>query len=65
MNQENHPYIPKGSVWVHKKGSIYTIIGHVMIESTWREGVIYRDSRGVDIVRDSAEFLDGRFRRLK
>lgn len=56
---------PEGSVWQHKKGGIYTVTGHVMIEATWQIGVVYHGSQGIGIVRDADEFLDGRFTRLK
>lgn len=36
----------------------------VMIESTWRPGVLYMNRDGVLIVRDEEEFFDGRFLEL-
>lgn len=61
---------PVGSRWMHKKtGNEYRVTGHVMIESTWRVGVMYESIYPVgsvlDIVRDGEEFNDGRFERLE
>lgn len=55
--------IPVGSRWRHvARGTRYTVSGHCMIESTWRPGVRYvADADGLEIVRDGAEFTDGRF----
>jgi len=49
--------------WLHSKtGNLYDITGVCMIESTWRPGFIYVSLKdGISIVRDTEEFLDGRF----
>lgn len=36
----------------------------VMLESTWRPGVLYMNAEGVLIVRDKEEFFDGRFSKI-
>lgn len=57
--------IPVGSRWQHvNRGTRYTVVGHCMIEATWRPGVRYvgdADCR-IEIVRDGGEFMDGRFK---
>ena len=55
--------VPVGSRWQHvARGTRYTVSGYCMIESTWRPGVKYvADVDGLEIVRDAAEFTDGRF----
>ncbi len=63
--QEVADKAPEQSVWRHKKGGIYTVTGYVMIESTWRIGIVYHGDHGLGIVRDAEEFLDGRFARMK
>ena len=61
-----------GSKWRHKKtGGIYKVRGFVTIESIWAPAVVYRKAAEyckpgapydqIDIVRPTAEFLDGRF----
>lgn len=54
---------PVGSRWKHLgRGTTYTVVGHCMIEETWRPGVRYSaDADGLEIVRDGALFTDGRF----
>ena len=67
---DNHICVQKTpvcSVWRHlKTGNKYSVVGHAMIESTWRPGVIYQRNYSTEplIVRDEEEFIDGRFERL-
>lgn len=57
---------PVHSVWKHlKTGNQYIVTGHVMIESTWKPGVVYSGKDSFHIVRDGDEFIDGRFERIK
>lgn len=56
---------PTGSLWKHRKGGIYRIVGHAMIEANMTPAIIYESLSG-DAglwVRPGDEFLDGRFSR--
>lgn len=44
-----------------KTGGLYRFLGTCKIEATWTDGVLYDNAEGVLIVRDKAEFEDGRF----
>lgn len=59
---------PIGSLWRHEKtGGTYVVLGFAMIEATWRIGVAYLpvDGPAMPIVRDHAEFMDGRFTSIR
>jgi hypothetical protein len=64
-----HPDVLIGTLWRHEKtGGTYVVIGFAMIEATWKIGVVYLplDGRGsMPIVRDHAEFMDGRFTSIR
>lgn len=47
-----------------KTGGLYRFLGVCKIEATWTDGVIYDNADGVVVVRDKAEFEDGRFQPL-
>jgi hypothetical protein len=56
---------PVSSLWRHRKGGTYRIVGHAMIEASMTPAVIYESLSG-DAglwVRPGDEFLDGRFTR--
>jgi hypothetical protein len=60
---------PIGSLWRHEKtGGTYVVLGFAMIEATWKIGVVYLPVDGhaaLPIVRDHAEFMDGRFTSIR
>jgi hypothetical protein len=52
----------------HKKtGGEYLLITDscVKLEEKWNDGVMYRSSEGVTIIRDKDEFNDGRFEKVE
>jgi hypothetical protein len=50
-----------GSLWVHRKGGVYTVVTGAVREADLTPLVVYRDAGGVAWVRTLAEFKD-RFR---
>ena len=57
------PYL---SEWVHKKGGLYVVRMHVIIESTLDHAIVYNrkfDEPEITWCRPATEFFDGRFTR--
>lgn len=55
--------VEEGSVWWHKTGDFYIVVGDGLIEATLEPAVIYTAYRttGIKWIRPLSEFLDGRF----
>ncbi len=51
----------KGSVWQHRKGGKYTVVGVAMDSDTGKDVVVYTDKNKQMWTRLLAEFMDGRF----
>ena len=45
----------------HRKGGLYRLVAHGILESDRSDVVIYDDAEGTTWVRPAAEFYDGRF----
>lgn len=58
---------PVGSLWRHRGGGTYRVVGHGLIEATLTAAVIYEPVGfdGPNWVRPADEFLDGRFTRVE
>ena len=58
---------PTGSRWDHRKGGRYVVVGYCLLEATATPAILYaRDEPEAPIwARSAAEFLDGRFARIK
>jgi len=58
---------PVGSRWEHRKGGQYVVVGHCLLEASVAPAVLYsHDEPGNPVwARAAAEFLDGRFTRIK
>jgi len=48
----------------HKKGGLYRVLGHGILEADRSDVTIYDDAGGTIWVRSTTEFNDGRFARL-
>jgi hypothetical protein len=60
------PFPAINSRWKHRKGGIYSVVSNARIEATLEAAVVYRDEvTGMTWVRPLAEFVDGRFERLR
>lgn len=51
----------KGSVWRHRKGNFYTVVGVAMDSDTGDDVVVYTGKDNQMWTRPLAEFMDGRF----
>lgn len=68
MTQETELDAPISTLWRHKKsGGVYVVSGVCQIENTNEIGILYSSvqNEGPLWCRPKAEFLDGRFIRLK
>ena len=45
----------------HKKGGLYRVVAHGLLEADRSDVVVYDDAEGTTWVRPAAEFYDGRF----
>lgn len=53
------------SLWQHKKGSVYEILGYAVEEATLNPVVIYRSLSGGGVwTRPCKNFFDGRFTQI-
>ena len=54
-----------GSIWRHRTGKAYVVLGHCIIENINADGVLYRRANSDDYTtvwcRPADEFMDGRF----
>ncbi|WP_299916055.1 DUF1653 domain-containing protein [uncultured Roseobacter sp.] len=48
----------------HRKGGLYRVVGHGILEADRTQAVIYDDAEGTVWIRSAAEFADGRFESL-
>jgi hypothetical protein len=58
--------VPHLSLWRHRKGGEYRVVGYCTLEETVEAAVLYkrRDGTGAMWARRGSEFLDGRFERF-
>ncbi|GFE51554.1 hypothetical protein So717_33070 [Roseobacter cerasinus] len=49
----------------HRKGGLYRVLAHGVLEADRSDAVIYDDAEGVIWIRARAEFEDGRFTPLQ